>query len=353
VYLGGFVANLDIWHPGFKGRTILITGGSGFIGHHAVEHFLRCTEANVVILDGLNYAASMSRLIDITCWSRMQKHARVRVLFHDIRAPFSTMLMQEIGPVTDILHFAAETHVDNSIKDASAFVDTNVKGTFNVLEYAKQLHQDGILKNYVQISTDEVYGPARTGQYHRENAPVNPSNPYAATKVAGDALAKAWYVTHGVPTIITRTMNNFGERQHPEKLIPTIMRKLSKGEKVPMYGTKHGIAYRCWLHPRNHADAIAFLLSGNVKHGQIYHIVGEEYSNLDIGKMVAECMGVKFQYELIPYYVARPGHDRRYALDGSKMERLGWKPPMTVEETIGTVVNWTMMAKNKRWLAAA
>lgn len=346
----------------------LITGGCGFIGHHTVEHLIKNTDWEIVVLDKLTYASKgFDRLRDIKCY----EDKRVKCLGHDISRPIVDGLAYEIGQVDYIIHMAAETHVDRSIVDARPFVRANVLGTLEVLEFART--QDN-LKRFIYFSTDEVFGPACDADVKTlDGQPIklslkrhpicfkqseycewdryNSTNPYAATKAGGEELALAYANTHKVPVVVSHCMNAFGERQHPEKFVPIVIRKVLAGEKIYIHAnpTKTQPGSRFWIHARNVADAVLTLC----RYGQIrdkYNIVGNEVDNLSLVGLIAESIhkDYLFHYELVDFHSSRPGHDLRYALDGSKMEVLGWYPPVNFAESLVKTVQWYL--ENPRWL---
>jgi len=329
-------------------KRILVTGGTGFIGHHAVEHvFKNRPDWEVVILHGPGSAGHLGRINDIEIFPVQVSRGKARVVFHDIRAPLvNEQLLAQIGKVDYILHFAAESHVDNSISNPEIFVQTNVVGTCNMLEFARRQPR---LKSYIQISTDEVYGPAAIDEHFKETDRTKPSNPYSATKVGADALVQAYARTYNFPGFIVRTMNNIGERQHPEKFIPKTIRGLIQGKGVIIHGNKNAVASRSWIHPRNFSDALLFLLDIGEK-GGIYHVAGEEYDCLELAGAVAKIMGVNFKYRLVDFHKMRPGHDLRYALDSSKIHDLGWHEPLGFNQMLNKCVSWMMLPANQHWL---
>lgn len=331
-----------------KGKRILVTGGAGFIGHHVVEHLLKNGDWEIVILDGLNYSGNLNRLAAINIFEA--NRYRIKFIYHDLRAPIIGGTANMIGEVDHILHLAAETHVDRSLQDPTPFVYSNVVGTLNMLEFARNYQTD--LKRYIQISTDEVYGPAPEGVYWKEWDRLRPSNPYSATKAGADCLALAYANSYKMPIIVTRTMNNFGERQHPEKFVPKIIRHVLKEEKVIIHGTPDNIGSRHWLHARNHADALLFLLTHG-ENGEIYNVVGEiELNNLEMANKIAKVVMnrelMAEEIEFIDFHKSRPGHDRRYALDGTKMREMGWKPPVPFDGSLKKTIKWTL--QHKEWL---
>lgn len=323
----------------------LITGGCGFIGSHLIEHILKNTDWELIVLDRLNYASTgFDRLRDIKAYD----DHRVRIFTHDMTQPIVDGLAQEIGQVDFIIHLAAETHVDNSITNPRPFVMSNVLGTMEMLEFARtQKH----LKFFVYFSTDEVFGPAPNGVFYNEWDRYNSTNPYSATKAGGEELALAWANTFQVPVLITHTMNNFGERQHPEKFIPSTIRKIMHGETVLIHSNadKTVPGSRFYIHARNVADAIMFLLEQKTGWRDKFNIVGErEVNNLEMAQFIANILGRELKYELVDFHSSRPGHDLRYALNGHKMSRLGWKMPVDFENSLSKTIQWSVA--NPTWL---
>lgn len=325
-------------------KSVLVTGGAGFCGAHICEHLLVNTDWDVIVLDRLSYAGSLERLSGL----RERFPARLKFVFHDFRAQYPVSVLNALKDVRWIIHNGGETHVERSLVDAEPFIASNVIGTMWTLEAARQLK----VETFIQISTDEVHGPAPSGIDFQENAPIKPSNPYSASKAAAEALAFSYWRSHGLPVIVTRTMNLFGERQHPEKFIPMTIRKVLAGEKVTVHGTKDGsIGARKWLHARNQADALLFLLKASKTldlRGETFHIAGEEKTNLDIAEFIAASLNLGLRYEIVDFHSSRPGHDLRYSLDDSKIRGLGWRPPVEFAESLDRTVKWAM--KSPSWL---
>ena len=325
---------------------VLVTGGAGFIGHHLVEHIIKNTDWDIVVLDKLNYASNgLDRLRDISCFNE----ERVHILAADFAHDLSLGVKREIGQVDYIIHLGAETHVDKSIENPEPFVMSNVVGTMHMLNFARE---QKYLKRFVMFSTDEVYGPALKGEHHKETDRYNAANPYAATKAGAEQLSLAYANTYKVPVIITNTMNVFGERQHPEKFIPLVIRKILRGEEISIHSnpekTKAGSRY--WIHARNVAAAILFLLDRS-KVGESYNIVGEkEVDCLEMAKFVSDTLGLDLFYKMVDFHSSRPGHDLRYALDGTKLKNMGWELPKTFEESLQKTIEWTI--ENSQWLGA-
>jgi len=326
---------------------ILITGGCGFIGHHTVEHFLKTTTWDIVIFDKLTYAASgFDRVRDINAFD----DKRVTFFTTDLSRPITPGVYQETADVNYILHLAAETHVDNSITDPEPFVMSNVVGTMHILDYARKLDD---LRGFNYFSTDEVFGPAPVGVNYEEWDRYDSSNPYAASKAGGEELCLAYANTYKIPLFITHGMNCFGERQHPEKFIPIVVRKVLADEVVTIHSdaTKKISGSRFYIHCRNVAHALHFLLDKYTFRDK-YNIVGErEVTNLELALMIAKILDKELLYEMVDFHGSRPGHDLRYALDGTKMENLGWVPPIDFEGSLERTIKWYFKSKeNKKWL---
>jgi dTDP-glucose 4,6-dehydratase len=320
-------------------KRVLLTGGAGFIGAHIVEHLHKNTDWEIVILDRLSYAGNLERL------AQFRGDQRSKFVFHDFRGEFSASTLYSLGRIDYIIHNGAETHVDNSLIEPELFVQSNVIGTMNVLEAARKLN----VERFILVSTDEVHGPAPAGVDFTEGAEIRPSNPYSASKASAEALSFAWWKSFDVPVIRTRTMNIFGERQHPEKFVPMCIRKILDGETVTIHGNRQQIGSRKWLHARNQADALLFLLKrGEV--GETYHIAGVEKSNFEMASLIASAVGKKLDYRLLDFHSARPGHDLRYSLDDSKLRSLGWEPPVGFTDSIERTVEWTSRSENSMWL---
>lgn len=328
-------------------KTIAVTGGAGFIGHHFVEHVLKTTDWNVIVLDRLTYASSgFDRLRDIEAFD----DRRVRCFTIDLTQEFGEGLRRELGEPDYLVHMAAETHVDNSISDPWPFVQANVVGTYRVLEWARRMKR---LDRLVYFSTDEVFGPAPSGVFHAEWDRYNSTNPYSATKAGGEELCLAWANTFKVPVFVTHTMNVFGERQHPEKFIPMVVRKILADEEITIHAdpTLTNSGSRFYIHARNVASAILFLLPrGQVR--EKYNVVGErEVSNLDMVLRIGEILGRIPKYKLVDFHSSRPGHDLRYALDGSRLRTMGWEPPRAFEASLRQMVEWTIDRTRSKWLS--
>lgn len=308
--------------------NVLLTGGQGFIGSEVFNYFKELGH-DVDILDNYTYAADIDRV-----------DAASHTFVVDISQPINTRIIKK--QYDYILHLAAETHVDNSIEDPGRFVMTNVVGTFNMLEFARKQQN---LKAFLYFSTDEVFGPAPDKTAYKEWDRYNSGNPYSATKAGGEELTLAYGNTYKLPVIITHTMNVFGSKQHPEKFIPSTVRKVLEGETVIIHSNKERTkaGSRFYIHARNVAKAVHFVLENGELQDK-YNIVGEkEVDNLTLARLIAEYLGKPLKYELVDFHSSRPGHDLRYGLDGSKLREMGWTPPTgfeyTLRETVKDIAN--------------
>lgn len=335
--------------------AILVTGGAGFAGAHLCQHLLDNTDWDVVVLDRITYAGSLERLVDV----RRDYTSRLRFVYHDFRAEYPASVLHALRDVRYVIHNGAETHVARSLDDPRPFVESNVLGTMHTLDAARKLSCEHIL----YVSTDEVLGAAPEGVDYDELAHIRPSNPYAASKAGGEALAFSYWKAFGLPVTITRTMNLFGERQHPEKFVPMTIRKVLAAEPLTIHGDSSGRSgARKWLHARNQASALLFLLRNHHEYlpvnpgepqdfsGETFHIAGEEHTNLQIAELIADELHIDFAYEIVDFTLARPGHDFRYSLDDSKLRSLGWFPPVPFEESLRRTVAWSARPENRYWL---
>ncbi len=311
---------------------VLITGGAGFIGSHYTHHAVQAhPDWRVTVLDKLTYAGNPANL------KTLDGHPRYRFLKGDIavRADVETAF----GEGVDILfNFAAETHVDRSIGDPEAFLRTDIFGVYTLLEAARQR---GVTR-FVQISTDEVYGSVAEGR-SREDAPLMPSNPYSASKAAADRLAFSYFATYGLPVLITRASNNYGPRQYPEKVIPLFITNALDDQPLPLYGDGQNV--RDWLYVTDHCEALD-VVTARGRFGEVYNIGGgNERRNIEITEMILDRLGKP--RSLIRPVADRPGHDRRYALDCSKVATLGWTPRFDFARAMQETIAW--YSANRDW----
>ena len=323
----------------------MITGAAGFIGHHVVEHILRKTNWIVIILDKLNYASyGLERLRNANILS----NPRVRIYPVDVASPITPGIRKEIGEdVNIIMHLAAETHVENSIKDPRVFFHNNINGTVEMLEYARSLKN---LEMFFYFGTDEVYGPAPDEVAYKEWDRHNPTNPYSASKSAAENICISYENTYKIPLMSINVMNAFGERQHVEKYIPKTIKNILLGNTVYVhsYPDKKRAGSRFYIHARNIAAAALFLLE-NGEIGEKYNVVGEkEVDNLEIAQFIAEVVGKPLKYEMVNFHEDRPGHDLRYSLCAEKMKKMGWELPVNFKNSLKSTIEWTLA--NPGWL---
>ena len=337
-------------------KKILITGGAGFIAHHVVDKILSTTDWEIITLDRLDFSGNLNRLNEVVSAYPESEQKRVRVIHHDLKAELNSEIAATIGRVDYISHLAAGSHVDRSITFPLDFVMDNVLGTAHILEYARKLDS---LEMFAYFSTDEVFGPAPKGINYKENDRYNSTNPYSATKAGAEELVVAYENTYGLPSLITHTMNVFGERQNPEKYIPMVIKKVRDNDIVSIHSdqSKKIAGSRHYIHASDVAEALLFLLEYNISSlnpdetgakCQKFNIVGkDEIDNLSLANFIAKTQNRNLKYEMVDFHSSRPGHDLRYALDGSKMKEMGWQPTSAFER-LESVVKWTL--KNDRWL---
>jgi dTDP-glucose 4,6-dehydratase len=330
-----------------EAETIIVTGGCGFIGSHFVEHLIRKTSWNIIVVDKLSYASNgLERLRD----ADLLENKRLRVFTLDLCNQLTEGVIKEFEDVSYIVHMAAETHIDNSIKDPLAVISNNVMSTVHLLEYARILTTRGCLKKFFYFSTDEVYGPAFNGIGYKETDRHNPTNPYSSSKSAGEQFCVAYRNTYKVPIVMVNVMNAFGERQHVEKFIPKCVKYIIEGRKLFIHadGTCSVPGSRFYIHARNISSAVLFLIEKG-KVGELYHITGEkEVNNLEMAQFIAKELGKELIYELVNFHGDRPGHDLSYNLNGEKLFSLGFKLPVNFEESLRKTVRWTI--EHPKWL---
>lgn len=312
-------------------KSILVTGGAGFIGSNFCRYMLeKYPQYNIIVLDALTYAGNLDNLVDL------QDNPRFEFVHGDIRdKPVVDDLIQKVDAV---VNFAAETHVDRSIDDPGSFVLTDVYGVFTLLEACRQF---GIEK-FVHISTDEVYGSIEEGSF-REGNPLEPNSPYSASKAGGELLARSYFVTYGVPILITRGSNNFGPYQYPEKLIPLFITNAMEDKPLPVYGD--GQQVRDWIYVLDHCEGVDIILHKG-EAGEVYNLGGgNERANLEITKLILDFLGKP--ESLVKFVKDRPGHDRRYSLDSRRIQEIGWQPRHGFEDALKNTVEWYV--RNEAW----
>lgn len=309
---------------------ILVTGAYGFIGSFLIKKLLLETDYEVVGFGRDTSQKNKLRIKDV-------KSSKFSLIKGDLCGDISELC----EGVDVVIHTAAKTFVDHSIRTAMPFIQSNLIGTYNLLESARQ----NKVKRYIQVSTDEVYGSILEGA-HTEKSPLHPSNPYSAAKAAADCLVQSYVKTYNLNAVITRTENNCGPFQHPQKAIPVFVKKALEDKNIPLYGD--GKHKRMWMHVSDHCEALMLLIDKGDA-GEIYNISGsQELENVELSKIILNRLGKsETLIEYIPDDIIRPGHDRRYAIDSTKLRNLGWSPKMDLEKTIAYTVDW--FRDNKWW----
>jgi dTDP-glucose 4,6-dehydratase len=325
---------------------VLVTGAAGFIGHHVVA----------ILLDNAHEVVGLDRIDETSTLARLpQGHDRFKFVWHDLRAPLNELVSNMIGGVDAICHLAASTHVERSIRHSMSFVMDNVVGTGHLLEYAKTQQ----LKMFLNFSTDEVFGPAPEGVAYDDDAGFDARNPYSATKAAAEELSHAYANTYGIPVLTTHCMNAFGERQHPEKFVPFVIRSVMDDREVPIHVSPKGEpGSRFYIDVKDIGRIICSLVEGVVGEFELQqplilpaklNIPGVvEMDNLAMAEAIAHHVGRPLRYRLEDFHSTRPGHDLRYALAGEKLKHLGLANYTIFEESLERTVHWYM--DHKEWL---
>lgn len=335
-------------------KRVLLTGCGGSIGIHVLAHFMTNTDWHIVGTDSFRHKGWTDRLA-VHFKAHPEHLERFTLITHDLTVPFSELTKKRIGHIDYIVNLASLSDVEASIKDPVTFVRNNVELVTNLLEYAREINPEA----FIQFSTDEVYGPTPSkAEVYPEWASIRPSNPYAASKACQEAVAIAYWRTYKVPVVITNTMNNFGEMQQPSKYPVMIQKWIAKGEKITVHGQEGDIGSRSYIHSRNTADAVLYILknlppymhdAGTADEPDRYNMTGDkQIDNLELVKLIATLMGKEADYELVDFHSTRPGHDKHYGLDGSKLAKLGWKSPVSFEESLKNTIDWQM--KNPEWI---
>jgi dTDP-glucose 4,6-dehydratase len=329
--------------------NLLITGGAGFIGSNLIQHVINRPEiTRLVNLDCLTYAGRLENLTGV------EKHPKYLLEKVDLRDKNAVLEVVQRHGITHVMHLAAESHVDRSITGPGDFVHTNVVGTFNLLEACRATWQDaGTSHRFHHVSTDEVYGSLGPTGLFTETTPYAPNSPYSASKASSDMLVHAYHHTYGLPTVITNCSNNYGPYQFPEKLIPVVIQSVLARKAVPVYGD--GMNVRDWLYVQDHAEALWAVLTGG-RVGETYNIGGHnEWANLHIVQLICDLIDEMAPQlgggsrKLITFVTDRLGHDRRYAIDATKIQKeLGWLPAHKFEQGIRETVRWYL--DNQEWV---
>lgn len=342
-------------------KRLLLTGIGGGIGVHTFAHIMHNTDWDIVGIDSFRHKGIYDRLVEI-CKNHPEWRERLTIFTHDLIVPFSEVLVKKIGNIDYVINMASLSDVEASINDPVPFVRNNVDLAINMLEYARVAKPDV----FIQISTDEVYGPTES-QFDKgvaEWSPILPSNPYAASKAAQEAIAIAYWRTYNVPVIITNTMNNLGEMQSKSKFPAMIQKWLARGDKVTIHGTKGDdgetkFGSRSYIHSRNFSDALLFILKNLPPHMHVantadmpdrYNIAGDkQLNNLELAQLIAKLMGKRdVQFDIVDTHTTRPGHDLHYGLDMTKLNNLGWKSPVSFEDSLKNTIDW--QTEHPEWL---
>src|SRR3990167_651027 len=335
-------------------KRILLTGISGFVGSHVMSHFLKNTDYEIIGVASWEHKGVPIRVAEDENYIKYKD--RVKIITHDLSAPITPDLKEQIGKIDIILNLASESHVDRSITDPDSFILNNVKVVLNMLKFAREVKPE----LFIQFSTDEVYGTAEDGVAYKEGDRHNSGNPYSASKDAQEGFCRAYANTYGLRINITNSMNIIGERQHPEKFVPICIRKILNDEIIQVHAnadlTKSGT--RHYLHARNISQALNFIINNTNENLDkvdaslgCWNIVGDmEIANDDFARMIGKIMGKEAKIELISFHSSRPGHDLAYRLDGSKLKEAGFSYPMTFEDSLRKTIEWTLLPEHKQWL---
>jgi dTDP-glucose 4,6-dehydratase len=336
-------------------RKLLLTGCGGSIGVHFLAHFLTKTDWHIVGTDSFRHKGWSDRL-KVMFDAHPDWVERTTMITHDLTAPFSELTKKKIGHIDYIISMASLSDVEASINEPAYYIQNNVALALNLLEYAREIKP----KVFIQISTDEVYGAvsSKHDDLRREWDAIVPSNPYAASKACQEAIAISYWRTYGVPVVITNTMNNFAEMQQSSKFPAMLQKKITAGETVQIHGKQGEIGSRSYIHSRNFADAVLFILKNTVPYMHTpntadrpdrYNIAGDlQLDNLELAQVIAKLMGKELDYEMVDTHTTRPGHDPHYGLDDTKVKSLGWKSPVSFEESMKNTIEW--QNANPQWM---
>lgn len=336
-------------------KRVLLTGIGGSIGCHFMAHLFHNTDWEIVGVDSFRHKGWFDR-VEYMLRNHDDWRPRLKIVTHDLTTPFSPIKEKEIGHIDIIISMAALSDVEASIHEPQHYIRNNIDLTLNLLEYAREIKPEV----FVQISTDEVYGAvsSKHDDLRREWDAIIPSNPYAASKACQEAVAISYWRTYGVPLIITNTMNNFGEMQQASKYPAMIQKWIADDTKVTIHGKDGKIGSRSYIHSRNFADAVLFILKNCPPHLHVpntadrpdrYNIAGDkQLDNLELAQVISALMEKELNYELVDTHTNRPGHDPHYGLDDTKLKTLGWRPPLTFEQSLQNTIDW--QKENPAWL---
>lgn len=336
-------------------KTLLLTGVGGSIGVHFLAHIFHNTDWDIVGIDSFRHKGWTDR-VRVMVESHPEWRERLTVVSHDLAAPISPVMKEKMGHIDYIINMASLSDVEASIQNPVPFVKNNVDLVLAMLEYAREAKPEV----FIQISTDEVYGASASkfGDLRKEWDPIIPSNPYAASKAAQEAIAISYWRTYGIPLIITNTMNNFGEYQQASKFPVMIQKAVMEDKEITIHGRPGQIGSRSYIHSRNFADAILFLIQNTKPHLHVpnsadrpdrYNIAGDmQLDNLELAQKIATLMGKELKYKLVDSHSARPGHDPHYGLDSTKLYSLGWKSPHSLDKSLKNTIDFQM--EHPEWI---
>lgn len=335
-------------------KVVLLSGVGGSIGIHCLSQIMKNTDWDVVGIDSFRHRGWCDR-VSVHLKNHPQDVPRIKIITHDLIAPFSEITKRKIGNVDYIINMASLSDVEASIQEPVPFVQNNIALVLNMLEYAREVKP----KAFIQISTDEVLGPTKgKNDGYVEWSPIVPSNPYAASKAAQEAIAISYWRTYNVPVIITNTMNNFSEMQSSSKFPVMIQKAIAKGEEIIIHGDDDGIGSRSYIHSQNFSNALIFILNnttpylhkaGEVDRPDRYHIAGDQQvDNLELAQMIARLMNKELKYKIVNFHQTRSGHDKHYGLNDDKIKKLGWSSPVSFEESLKNTIDW--QSKNPEWI---
>lgn len=334
-------------------KRVLLTGGGGAIGAHVIAHLLKNTDWEIVVLDSFRHKGYLDRITTV-CKDHPTWPGRVHIIRHDLVCPISPYLKRQIGAVNYILHLAALSDVFWSVNNAAYTIQNNIMSTLTMLEYAKDTEHEA----FIYFSTDEVYGPVHEDEAHAEWSPHRPSNAYSASKAASEDICYPYWRSGAVKLILTNTMNNYGEMQAPSKFPAMIQKRIQNREVITVHGAEGHYGSRFYIHSRNTADALLFILenlppavhqTGEIDDPDRYHIVGEvRLDNLQLVERIAELMGRPAQIEVQDFHRDNPAHDIHYGLQDNKLRAAGWEQPHTFDESMADTIKWQQ--EHPEWL---
>lgn len=343
-------------NPHDSSTTVLLTGASGAIGVHTLIHLLKNTDWHIIALASYKHKGYWDR-IETALTTTEHDPSRVTLFTHDLNAPFSSREIEALQSTNYILNLAALSDVYDSIEDPVPFIQNNINSTLYMLELARALPD---LHSFIQFSTDEVYGPCeKDSPGHKEWDTILPSNPYAASKAAQEAIAIAYWRSYSVPVIITNTMNNFGQMQGASKYTALIQNRLTQNAPIAVHTASDGqIGTRYYIHSRNASDALLYILThlpatrhtpGEIDRPDRYNVVGDrQMDNLELARLISDLMEIPLTYTTVDFHSEQPGHDLHYGLDGSKLKEAGWISPVTFEDSMRSTIQWQQ--ENPRWM---